>query len=85
MAAEAGQKAFTLAGLRAASCQTQGLLRLPPSLQSAISAFIGGGYLISVTHAELLAFLWQSGKKAAVRCSKLCKEVEGYEDTRVSI
>ena len=47
MAAEVGQKAFTLAGLRAASCQTQGLLRLPPSLQSAISAFIGGAYLIS--------------------------------------
>lgn len=40
--AELGQRSFTLPGLRAAACQSQGLLRLPPSLQSGITAFLGG-------------------------------------------
>jgi hypothetical protein len=41
VAAEVGRKSFTLAGLQAAARQSQSLLRLPTSLQSAISAFLG--------------------------------------------
>lgn len=83
--AETAQRSFTLAGLRAASRQTQGLLRLPNSLQAAIAAFIGDIPTREVKQSVAKLTSNMKARKEAAVISAGTHVVEGSEDARAAV
>lgn len=79
------QRSFTLAGLRAASCQTQGLLRLPNSLQAAIAAFIGDIPTREVKQSVAKLTSNMKVRKEAARIVVGTQAVEGSDDARAAV
>ena len=84
-AAEIAQRTFTLAGLRAASCQTQGLLRLPSPLQAAIAAFIGDIPMREVKQSVARLTSNMKARKEAAVVSAGALAVEGSDDARAAV
>ncbi|KAG0603642.1 hypothetical protein M758_10G109700 [Ceratodon purpureus] len=82
---ETARRAFTLAGLRAASCQTQGLLRLPPSLQSAIAAFIGDIPTREVKQSVARLTFNMKARKEQSMVKVSTDAVEGSDDARAAV
>jgi ribosomal protein RSM22 (predicted rRNA methylase) len=87
MAAETARWTFTLAGLRAASSQTPGLLRLPASLQSAIAAFIGDIPTREVKQSVARLTSNMKARKEAAMISPRggALAVEGSDDARAAV
>jgi len=79
------ERSFTLAGLRAASCQTQGLLRLPSSLQSAIAAFIGDIPTREVKQSVAKMTSNMKARKEAATISTSVHGAEGSDDARAAV
>lgn len=79
------ERSFTLAGLRIASCQTQGLLRLPISLQSAIAAFIGDIPTREVKQSVAKLTSSMKARKDASAITLSTHSTEGSDDARAAV
>lgn len=83
--AEMAQRTLTAAGLRAASCQTQGLLRLPSSLQAVIAVFIGDIPSRELKQSVARLKSNMKARKDVERISASALAVEGSEDARAAV
>lgn len=81
------ERNFTVAGLRAASIQTQGLLRLPAALQSAIADFIGEIPTRDVKQsvANLTSIMKSRKELSATPIPLSAHGVEGSDDARTAV